>query len=575
MSLSDNSIARVAIAQINTTVGDFDGNTSKIIDYIQRARQMDADIIAFPELAVTGYPPEGILLKSGFVKRNLDCLNTVIDASAGIVVIAGFVDQKDGIFNSAAVIADGKLAGVNHKMFLSSYGVFDEKRYFQPGTSTSVYDINGLVFGVEICEDSWHAEGPHQIQTLDGNVQIVFVISASPFSAMRWQEREQMLSTRALDNSCYFVCCNLVGGQDELVFDGHSMIVAPDGAARFRGPSFEEALITADIDVQEVNHARRRDKSQTVCASSGIERVSIPKIRSACKKQKLPVNSFTPPDSLEEIYKALTLGVHDYVEKNGFNKVALGMSGGMDSALTGAIAVDALGSDRVVAVIMPSIYSSDETQNDAVEISKILGIQYYWIPIEKIFNTYLETLAEPFAGTKPGVPEENLQARARGDILMALSNKFGWLVLTTGNKSENAVGYGTLYGDMAGGLNVLKDIPKTMVYKLSNYRNGINLVIPQSIIDRAPSAELRPNQKDQDSLPPYEILDPIIEAYMEDDLDAADIVSLGFDESTVNRVIRMIDRSEYKRRQAPPGIKISIKSYRKAVRLPMTNRFHS
>lgn len=575
MSLSDNSIARVAIAQINTTVGDFDGNTSKIIDYIQRARQMDADIIAFPELAVTGYPPEGILLKSGFVKRNLDCLNTVIDASAGIVVIAGFVDQKDGIFNSAAVIADGKLAGVNHKMFLSSYGVFDEKRYFQPGTSTSVYDINRLVFGVEICEDSWHAEGPHQIQTLDGNVQIVFVISASPFSAMRWQEREQMLSTRALDNSCYFVCCNLVGGQDELVFDGHSMIVAPDGAARFRGPSFEEALITADIDVQEVNHARRRDKSQTVCASSEIERVSIPKIRSACEKQKLPVNSFTPPDSLEEIYKALTLGVHDYVEKNRFNKVALGMSGGMDSALTGAIAVDALGSDRVVAVIMPSIYSSDETQSDAVEISKILGIQYYWIPIEKIFNTYLETLAEPFAGTKSGVPEENLQARARGDILMALSNKFGWLVLTTGNKSENAVGYGTLYGDMAGGLNVLKDIPKTMVYKLSNYRNGINLVIPQSIIDRAPSAELRPNQKDQDSLPPYEILDPIIEAYMEDDLDAADIVSLGFDESTVNRVIRMIDRSEYKRRQAPPGIKISVKSYRKAVRLPMTNRFHS
>ncbi len=575
MSLSDNSIARVAIAQINTTVGDFDGNTSKIINYIQRARQMDADIIAFPELAVTGYPPEGILLKSGFVKRNLDCLNTVIDASTGIVVIAGFVDRKDGIFNSAAVIADGKLAGVNHKMFLSSYGVFDEKRYFQPGAATSVYDINGLVFGVEICEDSWHAKGPHQIQTLDGNAQIVFVISASPFSAMRWQEREQMLSTRALDNSCYFVCCNLVGGQDELVFDGHSMIVAPDGAARFRGPSFEEALITADIDVQEVNHARRRDKSQPVCASNGIERVSIPKIRSACKKQKLPVNSFTPPDSLEEIYKALTLGVHDYVEKNGFNKVALGMSGGMDSALTGAIAVDALGSDRVVAVIMPSIYSSNETQSDAVEISKILGIQYYWIPIEKIFNTYLETLAEPFAGTKSGVPEENLQARARGDILMALSNKFGWLVLTTGNKSENAVGYGTLYGDMAGGLNVLKDIPKTMVYKLSNYRNGINLVIPQSIIDRAPSAELRPNQKDQDSLPPYEILDPIIEAYMEDDLDAADIVSLGFDESTVNRVIRMIDRSEYKRRQAPPGIKISVKSYRKAVRLPMTNRFHS
>lgn len=579
MPQPDTSIIRVALAQINTTVGDLDGNTDKIIEYIERARKIGADIVTFPELAITGYPPEDLLLKSNFVSRNLECLDRIIKAATGITAIVGFVDLEEDIYNAAAVITDGVLAGVHHKSCLPNYGVFDEDRYFQTGNNTKVYSLGGVIFGVEVCEDSWYADGPHRMQALAGDAQIIFVINSSPFSAGKWQFREQMLATRASDNSCYFVYGNLTGGQDELVFDGHSMAFGPDGRAICRGPIFEESLIGMDIDVREVFHQRlvdtRRRKDKIRSASTdGIETIELNADYINLVKPELPTRVCNAPDRLEEIYKALVTGIRDYVNKNGFKKVVLGMSGGIDSAITATIAVDALGSDCVVAVVMPSVYSSDETQSDAVKISENLGIQHHWIPIEKVFDGYLSTLTEPFAGTQPGVAEENLQARSRGNILMALSNKFGWLVLTTGNKSEIAVGYSTLYGDMAGGFNVLKDVPKTLVYELSEYRNQISPVIPRSIIDRAPSAELRPNQKDVDSLPPYEILDPIINAYVEDDKSIAEIVAMGFDEAVVTRVVRMIDRNEYKRRQAPPGIKITPKAFGKDRRLPITNKFH-
>ena len=579
MPQPDNSIIRAAVAQINTTVGDLDGNTAKIIDYISRAKQIGADIVTFPELAITGYPPEDLLLKSNFVCRNLECLDKIIEATAGITAIVGFVDLEEDIYNAAAVISDGALMGVHHKSYLPNYGVFDEDRYFQTGNRSKVYNLGGMIFGVEVCEDSWYADGPHRMQALAGDAQIIFVINSSPFSAAKWQFREQMLATRASDNSCYFVYGNLTGGQDELVFDGHSMAFGPDGRAICRGPLFKEALIPMEIDVREVFHQRlvdtrrRKDKMRSVSADS-VETIEIDAGYINAVKPELPARVCVAPDRLEEIYKALVTGIHDYVNKNGFTKVVLGMSGGIDSALTATIAVDALGSDCVVAVVMPSVYSSDETQSDAVKISENLGIEHHWIPIEKVFDGYLETLAETFAGTQSGVAEENLQARTRGNILMALSNKFGWLVLTTGNKSEIAVGYSTLYGDMAGGFNVLKDVPKTLVYELSEYRNLTSPVIPRSIIDRAPSAELRPNQKDVDSLPPYEILDPIINAYVEDDKSIAEIVAMGFDEAVVTRVVRMIDRNEYKRRQAPPGIKITPKAFGKDRRLPITNKFH-
>ena len=571
---------RIAIAQINMTVGDLDGNTNKIIDYIGRAREAGADIVTFPELAITGYPPEDLLLKNGFVRNNIECLQRIIDASKGITSVVGFVDLEEDIYNAAAVISDGKLMGVHHKSYLPNYGVFDEDRYFQTGARTNVYQMGDVTFGVEVCEDSWFADGPHRIQALAGDAQVIIIINSSPFSAEKWQFREQMLATRASDNSCIFVYGNLIGGQDELVFDGHSMIFGADGRIICRGPVFEEAMVVADLDINEVLHRRltdtrrRKDKERVRVSGDTVERITLPlPIKEKSSEPKLPSCLLNPPGKLEEIYKALVTGIRDYVDKNGFKRVVLGMSGGIDSAITGVIAADALGKDRVVAVVMPSKYSSEETQCDAVKIAEGLGIQHYWIPIEQVFESYISTLADAFAGTEPGVAEENLQARTRGNILMALSNKFGWLVLTTGNKSEIAVGYSTLYGDMAGGFNLLKDVPKTLVYELSNYRNSISPVIPESIIERAPSAELRPGQKDVDTLPPYEILDPIIYAYVEQDKSIEEIVAEGFDRAIVERVVRMVDRNEYKRRQAPPGIKITPKAFGKDRRLPITNKY--
>ncbi len=588
---------RVALAQINTTVGDLEGNASKIIANIAAAREAGADIVVFPELAVTGYPPEDLLLKRTFVEANAAALERIAGETKGITAIVGFVDINSDIFNAAAVLHDGEIAGIQHKFFLPNYGVFDEDRYFQVGTSTNVYKLGHIVFGVEVCEDVWYAEGPHRLQSLVGGAHIVFDINSSPFHAGKWRYRERMLGTRAADNSCAMVYLNAVGGQDELVFDGNSLVAGPEGEVLFRCKAFEEQLAIVDIDLAPVEHARlvdpRRRKAKIATAGKAdtpvIELRPIHKphtplalsseaYRSVSSEAYRSVSSEAyrsaePLDEVEEVYKALVLGTRDYVNKNGFKEVVLGMSGGIDSALTACVAVDALGADRVRVLVMPSEFSSNETQSDAELIAANLGIKCDRVPIGEVYEAYKSTLSGLFAGTQPGTAEENLQARIRGNLLMAVSNKFGLLVLTTGNKSELACGYSTLYGDMAGGFAVIKDCPKTLVYRLSRYRNTVSPVIPESIIERPPSAELRPDQKDTDTLPPYDTLDPIIEAYVEEDRGIKEIVAMGFDEPTVARVIRMIDRNEYKRRQAAPGVKITPKAFGRDRRLPITNGY--
>ena len=563
----DRTPFRIAIAQINMTVGDLYGNTTKIIDYIDRARQTDADIVTFPELAITGYPPEDLLLKSGFVSKNIECLNKITEAVVGITAVVGFVDYDEYIYNAAAIISGGKIVGVHRKFLLPNYGVFDEERYFQPGISTNVYTLGDMTFGVEVCEDSWYPEGPHRIQAQAG-AQVVIAINSSPFHAGKWREREQILAEHAAANRCFFIYGNMVGGQDELVFDGHSLIFGPDGRLICRGPVFEESLIVADFDISET-----RRKENKANRADNVGKIEILKARSGTPRKPIVNCVSGPPTNVEEIYKALVTGSRDYVHKNGFKRVVLGLSGGIDSALTAVIASDALGADKVIAIVMPSEFSSSETQGDAAKMAERLGIECHIIPICQIFESYKTTLAEAFTGCREDVTEENIQARIRGNILMAMSNKFGWLVLTTGNKSELATGYSTLYGDMAGGFSVIKDVPKTTVYELSRYRNSLGQVIPESIIDRAPSAELKPDQKDEDSLPPYDVLDPIIHAYVEGDKSVAEIVAMGFDKQTVERVVHMIDRNEYKRRQSAPGVKITPKAFGKDRRLPITNKY--
>jgi len=570
-------ILRLALAQIDLTVGDLEGNAGKIIDNITIARERGADIVVFPELAITGYPPEDLLLKRNFVEDNLAALDRIRVETKGITAIVGFVDANSEIYNAAAVLHDGELVGVQHKFFLPNYGVFDEDRYFQAGTKTQVYKLGHIVFGVEVCEDIWYADGPHLAQTLVGGAHIVIGINSSPFHAGKWRFRERMLGTRANDNSCAIVYLNAVGGQDELVFDGNSLITGPSGEVMFRAKSFEEQLAIVDVDLGPVEHSRLVDPRRRKIKLSVQEKVDVPEV--VLRPVEKPARngqitlSAEPLKKVEEVYRALVLGTRDYVNKNGFNEVVLGLSGGIDSALVACVAADALGPERVRVLIMPSMFSSNETQSDAEVLAKNLGIRYDRIPIGETYGSYNTALAEVFRGVEPGIAEENLQARIRGNLLMALSNKFNMLVLTTGNKSEMACGYSTLYGDMAGGFAVIKDVPKTLVYKLSHYRNGIGHVIPDSIIERAPSAELKPDQKDQDTLPPYEILDPILEAYVEGDRSIREIVAMGFDEDTVRRVVRMVDRNEYKRRQAAPGVKITPKAFGRDRRLPITNRY--
>ncbi|MGA9347350.1 MAG: NAD+ synthase [Anaerolineae bacterium] len=570
---------RVGLAQINPTVGDLPGNVQRILDYIGRARELGVDLVAFPELAITGYPPEDLLLKPDFIQANLDCLQQIVESTRSITAVVGFVDSADDIYNAAAIIHDGALAGVYHKMYLPNYGVFDENRYFQAGTDYSVFTLQGTTVGINICEDIWYPTGPSEVQALAGGAEVLVAISASPYHAGKGLSRERMLATRAADNVAIVAFCNLVGGQDELVFDGNSVVFDERGELVVRGKQFEEDLVVADLDVGSVFRQRlhdpRRRKERLAADVGKVSRITLPEVKSQGEKPPLPTRKMDRLEPLAEIYQALVLGTRDYVRKNGFQKVVIGLSGGIDSSLTAAIAVDALGKENVVGVFMPSRYSSEESREDAGKLAENLGIRFLSIPIDETFQAYLDMLAEPFAGMESDVTEENIQARIRGNILMALSNKFGWLVLTTGNKSEVSAGYCTLYGDMAGGFAVIKDVPKTLVYQLAGYMNASagREVIPRRVFDKAPTAELRPDQRDEDTLGPYATLDPILHAYVEEDQGLDEIVALGFDEATVRRVIRMVDRNEYKRRQAPPGVKITPRAFGKDRRLPITNQY--
>jgi NAD+ synthase (glutamine-hydrolysing) len=569
---------RLALGQINSTVGDLKGNTRKILKVIDQARKMGVELVAFPELALPGYPPEDLLLNPSFIEANLEALRHLTRATRGITAIVGFVDMADDIYNAAALLHDGRLAGVYHKIYLPNYGVFDEDRYFQRGNESLVFDLNGTAIGVNICEDIWHPGDPTRTQCLEGKAQLIVNISSSPYHAGKTHFRERMLATRAWDYTVIVAYVNLVGGQDELVFDGRSMVFDQGGELLAAARAFVEDLLVIDLDLDQVLlhrlHDPRRRKEKPVSSGAKLRRIPLP----ALKIRPQPPLSSRPPFTmgrLEEIYQALILGTGDYVRKNGFQKVVLGLSGGIDSALTAVVAVDALGREGVVGVAMPSMYSSGESLEDARALAKNLGIEFQVIPIGEVFSSYLKTLKSSFRGKKPDVAEENIQARIRGNLLMALSNKFGWLVLTTGNKSEMGVGYCTLYGDMAGGFAVIKDVPKTLVYELASYRNtlGPKPVIPRRAIQKPPSAELRPNQKDTDTLPPYDLLDPVLRAYVEEDQSLEMILKRGFSRKMIQQVIRKVDFNEYKRRQAPPGVKITSRAFGKDRRLPITNQY--
>ena len=571
---------RIGMSQINTTVGDFTGNTQKILETIAEARSLGVDLLAFPELAICGYPPEDLLFKPQFIEENLRSLEKVVDSSSGLTVVAGFVDTKEDIYNAAAVIHDGKIVGVYHKIYLPNYGVFDENRYFQAGCELPVYIIDGVGVGINICEDIWCEGGPATAQAYSG-AEVIVNISASPYHFDKGNFREKMLATQALENVVIIAYNNLVGGQDELIFDGDSLVLDEKGKVITRGKQFEEDLIVADLDVEAVYQRRLHDsrwrKEELLPVEQRLygTRIVVSEDPSAAIKPPLQPRQLKEHSLSGEVYEALVLGTRDYIRKNGFGKVVIGLSGGIDSGLVATIAVDALASSSVIGVAMPSRHSSPASISDADLLAQNLGIQLMTIPIEPAFQAYLEMLANAFKGAEPSVAEENIQARVRGNILMALSNKFGWMVLTTGNKSEMATGYTTLYGDMAGGFAVLKDVTKTMVYELSKYRNvlaGYEL-IPAAIISKQPSAELRPEQKDVDTLPPYELLDPMITAYVEEDKSVEQIIAMGFEQEMVKRTVQLIDRSEYKRRQAPPGIKITPRAFGRDRRLPITNRF--
>ena len=572
---------RLALAQINTTVGDIPGNTARIIEYMNRARDAGADLVAFPELAVTGYPPEDLLFKTSFLDANEAAMREIVSVSQGIVVVVGYVETGPDIANAAAVAFDGRLVDTYRKMYLPNYGVFDEDRYFRRGETCPVYTINGTGVGVSICEDIWYPVGPIAVQR-EAGAEVIVNINGSPFHAGKQAYREKMIATRAADNELIVAYLNLVGGQDELIFDGSSLVCDASGEAIARGPAFEEALVVVDLDVESVFRSRLRDPRPRKENPTILREIGGPK--------KLLVSGFEPsvrpplapgglpevPGYVEEVYRALVLGTRDYVRKTGFSRAVIGLSGGIDSALTATVAVDALGAENVVGVGMPSRHSSEGSVSDSRDLADNLGIDFWVVPIEPAHAAFEEMLASRFRGTDPNVAEENVQARIRGNVIMTISNKFGWIVLTTGNKSEMAMGYATLYGDMAGGFAVLKDVPKILVYQLSQWRNehgDSRNVIPASIIEKPPSAELKPDQTDQDTLPPYEELDPIVRAYVEEDYSLREMEEMGYDPAVVRQVISFVDRNEYKRRQAPPGVKITPRAFGKDRRLPIVNRY--
>ena len=589
---------RLALAQINPTVGDIPGNTAKILEYLERAQEAQADLVAFPEMATTGYPPEDLLFKTSFLTENVAAMEKVAAASRGIAVVLGYVsilsldrgpdDMGPRINNAAALCYDGRLVDTYHKIFLPNYGVFDEQRYFQKGLVCPVYRIAGVAIGVNICEDIWYPVGPTTVQGQAG-AELIVNINASPFHAGKRAFREEMIAQRATDHGLTVAYVNTVGGQDELVFDGGSIICDATGNLVVRGPAFRESLVIGDLEFAD--EPTGKSQGPVVVAAADVAAVGKSKMLDVSEAvarggahltaQPMSVAPISVAmEGAEEVYRALVLGTGDYLRKSGFSKALVGLSGGVDSALTAVVAVDALGKENVVGITMPSRYSSEGSISDSKKLAGNLGLDLWEVPIEPAHRAFTDMLEERFKGTDANVAEENVQARVRGNVLMTVSNKFGWIVLTTGNKSEMAMGYATLYGDMAGGFAVLKDVPKTTVYELCEWRNknGRSFgtsddVIPAAILEKPPSAELREDQLDADSLPPYEILDPVIQAYVEDDFSYQDMIAQGFDPQVVRQVIAAVDRNEYKRRQAAPGVKITHRAFGKDRRLPIVNRY--
>jgi NAD+ synthase (glutamine-hydrolysing) len=586
---------RLALAQLNPTVGDLDGNFRSVAESIERARELAVDLLALPEMVIPGYMPEDLLLKPSFIERSIERTRDLAPLTRGMTVVVGTVERDLDLYNAAAVLHDGRWIGTYRKRYLPNYGVFDENRYFMPGAASPVFVRGGTVIGVSICEDIWYPGGPVEEQVIRGGAEILVNLSASPYHAGKAQARRRMLCTRAADNIAIVCYANLVGGQDEVVFDGASLIADEQGQVLAEGEMFEEDFLVADVDLDAVFNARLHDPrlrkeraldpggspaprlEMPVPAAPGPEPALEGGVATATlAKPALAKRLVSEPRELEaEVYDALVLGTRDYVRKNGFASVVLGLSGGVDSALCACIASDAVGGKHVVGVLMPSPHTSAGSVEDAEALARSLGIRHDVLPIHDVFDAYARALQKPLSGRDPDVTEENLQARIRGNYLMALSNKFGWLVLTTGNKSELSVGYNTLYGDMAGGFAVLKDVYKTMVYQLALHRNrrAGRPPIPERTLTRPPSAELRPGQTDQDTLPAYDVLDPILRLYVEEDRSGREIAELGYEASLVRRVIAMVDRSEYKRRQSPPGIKITPRALGKDRRLPITNRW--
>ena len=572
---------RLALVQMNSVVGDLDGNRTAILDRLADARAMGADVVLFPELIVTGYPPEDLLLRPGFVRAAEASVRQIARETHGLVALVGVPIFDRDLYNACAVLADGDLVAVYRKHFLPNYGVFDEERYFAPGDELVLLRHGDVLIGPTICEDVWQPGPPATDLALAG-AQLVTNISASPFHVGKDREREEMLVTRARDNASFLAFCNAVGAQDELVFDGHSVVLDDEGRVLARAPGFEEALLVVDVDPTDVISRRLTDARRRALAR---ERGGVPDVPIVPLPEPRPTPDGRPPRpllvepqaELEQMRRALELGLRDYVEKNGFREVVVGVSGGIDSALTAALGVEALGTERVHCVSMPSQYTSDATRGDARRLAEHLGTSFLELGIDPVVERLETVLAEPFGELERDETEENLQARVRGVLLMALSNKFGWLVVTTGNKSELSVGYATLYGDMAGGFALLKDVYKTDVFRLAEHLNARagRQLIPQTIIDRAPSAELRAEQLDEDSLPAYPKLDVVLKAYVEDDRSREELLSDGFDRDVVERAIGLIDRAEYKRRQAPPGIKIHPKAFGRDRRTPITNRWRN
>ncbi|MDH3973557.1 MAG: NAD+ synthase [Deltaproteobacteria bacterium] len=555
---------RLALGQLNCTVGDIDGNSEKIIRFIDRSREKGAHIVVFPEMTITGYPPEDLLFKKRFIKDNLSALEMIASKCHGITAVMGFADRKgEDLYNAAALINNCAVKGIYHKIILPNYGVFDEKRYFRGGEKCPVFELDGLRFGVNICEDIWHSSGPAMRLAREGGAKLILNLNASPFHAGKQKERERILSERVRESGVMIAYTNLVGGQDELVFDGGSLIMDEKGKLIARAPHFEETLLIADVLVEST--------------PTSFSRQEIIPLEGEIEDNRIAEKGYlaSGKEEVDEIYGALVLGVSDYVRKNGFKGVIIGLSGGIDSALTAAIAVKAIGADRVTGVAMPSPYSSQGSIDDAQALAGNLGIEFHTIAIGPLFETFKSSLERVFEGLSEDVTEENIQARIRGNLLMSLSNKFGKMVLTTGNKSEVSVGYATLYGDMAGGFSILKDVPKTLVYRLSRYINekaGREL-IPENSITKPPSAELRPGQLDRDSLPDYDTLDAILQRYVENHMSCDEIVADGFHEAVVKKVIRLVDNNEYKRRQAAPGIKITPRAFGRDRRMPIVNRY--